>query len=145
MLRNQGRCVCFENTRRRRAFHEAGDPSCLRRIVLLIALALGLSVPSRANPPAHPCAFGLTTTRHFHYDGRCLRRHSEQAHMASSGLGCENERDASGARAMAGYSIFIAHAPADARLAEDLTRLLAETGATVVYGADSSPTPEAQE
>jgi hypothetical protein len=46
---------------------------------------------------------------------------------------------------MAGYSIFIAPAPADARLAEDLTRLLAETGATVVYGADSSPTPEAQE
>jgi hypothetical protein len=46
---------------------------------------------------------------------------------------------------MASYSIFIAHAPADARLAEELTRLLAETGVTVVYSADSSPTPEAQE
>jgi len=44
---------------------------------------------------------------------------------------------------MDGYSIFIAHAPADAQLAEELTRLLAETGATVVYGADTSPTPEA--
>ncbi len=63
--------------------------------------------------------------------------------MAPSGLGCEDERDASGAKDMAGYSIFIAHAPADARLAEDLTQLLAETGAIVVYGADTSPTPEA--
>jgi hypothetical protein len=44
---------------------------------------------------------------------------------------------------MAGYSIFIAHAPADTRLAAELTRLLAETGAIVVYGAESSPTPEA--
>jgi hypothetical protein len=46
---------------------------------------------------------------------------------------------------VAGYSIFIAHAPADTPVAEDLTRLLAETGATVVYGAESSPTPVAQE
>jgi hypothetical protein len=45
----------------------------------------------------------------------------------------------------AGYSIFIAHAPADTGIAEDLTLLLAETGATVRYGAESSPTPEAQE
>jgi hypothetical protein len=45
----------------------------------------------------------------------------------------------------AGYAIFIAHAPVDARIAEDLTLLLAETGATVCYGADTSPTPEAQE
>jgi hypothetical protein len=44
---------------------------------------------------------------------------------------------------MAGYSIFIAHAPADTRVAEELTSLLAETGATVLYGADTSPTPEA--
>jgi PA14 domain-containing protein/TIR domain-containing protein len=65
--------------------------------------------------------------------------------MAPYGLGCENQRDASGANDMASYSIFIAHAPVDARLAEELTRLLAETGATVVYGADTSPTPEAQE
>ena len=63
--------------------------------------------------------------------------------MAPYGLGCEDERDASGTRDMASYSIFIAHAPADARLAEELTRLLAETGAIVVYGADTSPTPEA--
>src|SRR5262245_50723548 len=45
----------------------------------------------------------------------------------------------------AGYSIFIAHAPADTGIAEDLTLLLAETGATVRYGADTSPTAEAQE
>src|SRR5262249_1742446 len=44
----------------------------------------------------------------------------------------------------AGYSIFIAHAPADSGIAEDLTLLLAETGATVRYGADTNPTPEAQ-
>ena len=44
---------------------------------------------------------------------------------------------------MADYSIFIAHAPADMQIAEELTRLLAETGAIVVYGADTSPTPEA--
>jgi hypothetical protein len=44
---------------------------------------------------------------------------------------------------MASYSIFIAHAPADAQIAEELTQLLAETGAIVVYGADTSPTPEA--
>ena len=50
------------------------------------------------------------------------------------------ERDKS-----AGYSIFIAHAPADTGVAEDLTLLLAETGATVRYGAESSPTPSAQE
>src|SRR5262249_10255529 len=45
----------------------------------------------------------------------------------------------------AGYAIFIAHAPVDSGVAEDLTLLLAETGATVRYGADTSPTPEAQE
>jgi TIR domain len=45
----------------------------------------------------------------------------------------------------AGYSIFIAHAPADTGVAEELTPLLAETGATVLYGADTSPTPEAQD
>jgi len=45
----------------------------------------------------------------------------------------------------AGYSIFIAHAPADTGVAEDLTLLLAETGATVRYGADTSLTPEAQD
>jgi len=45
----------------------------------------------------------------------------------------------------AGYSIFIAHAPADTGVAEELTLLLAETGATVRYGADTSPTPEAQD
>src|SRR5262245_11472512 len=45
----------------------------------------------------------------------------------------------------AGYSIFIAHAPADTGIAEELTLLLAETGATVRYGADTSPTPEAQD
>jgi hypothetical protein len=45
----------------------------------------------------------------------------------------------------AGYSIFIAHAPADTGIAEELTLLLAETGATVRYGADTSPAPEAQE
>jgi hypothetical protein len=45
---------------------------------------------------------------------------------------------------MADYSIFIAHAPADDQLVQELTRLLAETGITVVYGADTSPTPEAQ-
>jgi hypothetical protein len=45
----------------------------------------------------------------------------------------------------AGYSIFIAHAPVDSGIAEDLTLLLAETGATVRYGADTSPTPEAQQ
>ncbi len=50
------------------------------------------------------------------------------------------ERDA-----RAGYSIFIAHAPADTGIAEELTLLLAETGAIVRYGADTSPTPEAQE
>jgi len=50
------------------------------------------------------------------------------------------ERDA-----RAGYSIFIAHAPADTGIAEDLTLLLAETGAIVRYGADTSQTPEAQE
>jgi hypothetical protein len=44
---------------------------------------------------------------------------------------------------MASYSIFIAHAPADAQIAEELTRLLAETGATVIYGVDASATPEA--
>jgi hypothetical protein len=41
--------------------------------------------------------------------------------------------------------IFIAHAPVDSGIAEDLTLLLAETGASVRYGADTSPTPEAQE
>jgi hypothetical protein len=60
-------------------------------------------------------------------------------------LGCEDKRDASEAGDMASYSIFIAHAPADAQIAEELTRLLAETGAIVVYGADTSPTPEAQD
>jgi TIR domain len=45
----------------------------------------------------------------------------------------------------AGYSIFIAHAPADTGVAEELTLLLAETGATVRSGADTSLTPEAQE
>jgi hypothetical protein len=45
----------------------------------------------------------------------------------------------------AGYSIFIAHAPVDSGVAEELTLLLAETGATVRYGADTGPTPEAQE
>ncbi len=60
--------------------------------------------------------------------------------MTLQGLGWKGGRKA---RDMAGYSIFIAHAPADARLAEELTRLLAETGAIVVYGADTSPTPEA--
>ena len=63
--------------------------------------------------------------------------------MTPYGLGCEDEREASGARNMASYSIFIAHAPADAQITEELTRLLAETGAIVVYGADTSPTPEA--
>ena len=46
---------------------------------------------------------------------------------------------------MADVSIFIAHAPADARVAKELAHLLAETGATVVYQADTSPTPAAQE
>jgi TIR domain len=45
----------------------------------------------------------------------------------------------------AGYSLFIAHAPADTGIAEELTLLLAETGATVRHGADTSLTPEAQE
>jgi hypothetical protein len=45
----------------------------------------------------------------------------------------------------AGYAIFIAHAPVDSGIAERLTLLLAETGAMVRYGADTSPTPEAQE
>ena len=60
-------------------------------------------------------------------------------------LAGESERRGSGARAMAGYSIFIAHAPADAQVAEAVTQLLAETGATVLYGADTSPTPAALE
>ena len=60
-------------------------------------------------------------------------------------LAGESERTGSGASAMAGYSIFIAHAPADAQVAEAVTQLLAETGATVLYGADTSPTPEALE
>jgi hypothetical protein len=65
--------------------------------------------------------------------------------MSAHGLGCEDKRDARGARDMTAYSIFIAHAPADARLVQELTRLLAETGATVVYSADTGPTPEAQD
>jgi hypothetical protein len=46
---------------------------------------------------------------------------------------------------MASYSIFIAHAPVAAQIAEELTQLLAETGSIVVYGVDISPTPEAQD
>jgi hypothetical protein len=43
------------------------------------------------------------------------------------------------------YSIFIAHAPADTGIAEDLTLLLAETGAPVRSGADTSLTSGTQE
>jgi hypothetical protein len=45
----------------------------------------------------------------------------------------------------AGYSIFIAHAPADTGVAEELTPLLAETGATVLSGADTSLSTGTQE
>lgn len=43
------------------------------------------------------------------------------------------------------YSIFIAHAPADTGIAEDLMLLLAETGASVRSGADTSLTSGTQE
>jgi hypothetical protein len=83
----------------------------------------------------------LTATRRFLNDRRRLQESMTAFVHGCFALAGKSERRGSGAGAMAGYSIFIAHAPADAQTAEEVTQALAETGATVIYGADTSPTP----